>query len=180
MAKIDSFRAFLAGGGARPSQFMVSINFPSWVTVPVNGAAVQFLVKAASLPASIIIPIDVPFRGRIAKVAGERQFANWNVTVLNDNDFSIRSALEQWSNGILNHTQTNGMVKPLDYSTDLFVTQLNRNDEPIKTYKFVNCFPQQIGEIGLDFGNVSQIEEFPVEFSVDYWEDAAKDTVVTS
>jgi hypothetical protein len=179
MAKIDSFRAFLSGGGARPSQFMVSINFPSWVTVPVNGAAVQFLVKAASLPASIITPIDVPFRGRIAKVAGERQFANWNVTVLNDNDFSIRNALEQWSNGALNHTQTNGRVKPLDYSADLFVTQLDRNDVSIKTYKFVNCFPQQIGEIGLDFGNVAQIEEFPVEFSVDYWEVVDANTAIT-
>lgn len=173
MAKIESFRAFLAGGGARPSQFMVSINFPKYVTVPVDGASVQFMVKAASLPASIITPIDVPFRGRVAKIAGERQFANWNVTVLNDNDFNIRNALEQWSNGALNHTQTNGLVKPLDYSADLFVSQLDRNDNVLKTYKFVNCFPQQIGEIGLDFGNVSQIEEYPVEFSVDYWEVAS-------
>lgn len=179
MAKIDSFRAFLAGGGARPSQFRVSIHFPAWVTVPTSAQSTQFLVKAASLPASIITPIDVPFRGRIAKIAGERQFANWNVTVLNDNDFAIRNALEQWSNGILNHTQTNGRVKPIDYSADLFVTQLDRNDNDIKTYKFINCFPQQIGEIGLDFGNVAQIEEYPVEFSVDYWEVIDANTLVT-
>jgi hypothetical protein len=179
MAKIDSFRAFLAGGGARPSQFQVDIIFPKYVTVPVSGAAVQFLVKAASLPASIVAPIDVPFRGRITKIAGERQFANWNVTILNDNDFNIRNALEQWSNGMLNHTATNGIVKPLDYSTDLYVTQLDRNDNPIKKYKFVNCYPQQIGEIGLDFGNVSQIEEYPVEFSVDYWEVISSDVAIT-
>jgi hypothetical protein len=128
------------------------------------------LVKAASLPASIIQPIDVPFRGRIAKIAGERQFANWNVTVINDNDFLARNALEQWSNGILNHSQTNGRLAPTDYSLDLYVAQLDRNDKEIKKYKFVNCFPQQISEIGLDFGNTATIEEFQVEFSIDYWE----------
>ena len=179
MAKLDSFRANLVGGGARPSQFRVSINFPTWVTVPTDGAATEFLVKAASLPASIIMPIDVPFRGRVAKIAGERQFANWNVTILNDNDFAIRNALEQWSNGILNHSQTNGRAKPKDYSADLYVFQLDRNDKEIKTYKFTNCFPQQIGEIGLDFGNVSQIEEYPVEFSIDYWEVVDANTAIT-
>lgn len=169
MARIDQFRAVLAGGGARPSQFVVSLTFPTWVSA--NGAALagQFLVKTAELPASIITPIDVPFRGRIAKVAGERQFANWNVTVLNDNDFLIRDALERWSAGILNHAQTNGIVAPTEYTSDLFVTQLDRNDVALKTYKFFNCFPQTVSPIGLDFGNTNTIEEFQVEFSVDYW-----------
>lgn len=180
MAKIDQFRAFLYGGGARPSQFQVSINFPSWVNVPAPGAATAFLVKAASLPASIITPIEVPFRGRIAKVAGERQFANWNVTVLNDNDFLIRNALEQWSNGILNHTQTNGRMAPTDYAIDLQVVQLDRNDVALKTYKFVNCFPQQISDIQLDFANTASIEEFQVEFSVDYWEVVTSQEPITS
>lgn len=179
MAKIDSFRAYLAGGGARPSQFLVNIHFPSWVSVPLPGNATQFLVKAATLPASIITPIDVPFRGRIAKIAGERQFANWNVTVLNDNDFLIRNALEQWSNGIVNHTATNGKLAPSDYSLDLYVSQLDRNDKIIKTYKFANCFPQQIAEIQLDFGNIATIEEYNVEFSVDYWEVITSDTAIT-
>lgn len=180
MAKIDQFRAYFAGGGARPSQFVVSINFPTWVTVPTPGQATQFLVKAASLPASIISPIEVPFRGRISKIAGERQFANWNVTVLNDNDFLIRNALEQWSNGILNHTQTNGRLAPTDYAIDLQVQQLDRNDKAIKTYKFVNAFPQQISDIQLDFGNMSSVEEFQVEFSVDYWEVLSSTDQITS
>jgi len=59
MAKIDSFRAQLTGGGARPSQFRVSLMFPSWVNAGNAGASGQFLVKAASLPASIITPIEV-------------------------------------------------------------------------------------------------------------------------
>lgn len=169
MARIDQFRSVLAGGGARPSQFVVSLTFPTWVSAAGAGQAAQFLVKAATLPASIVTPIDVPFRGRIAKIAGERQFANWNVTVLNDNDFLVRDALERWSAGILNHAQTNGIVAPTEYTADMFVTQLDRNDVALKTYKFFNCFPQTISEIGLDFGNTNTIEEFQVEFSVDYW-----------
>lgn len=169
MARIDTFRAQLIGGGARPSQFVVSLTFPTWVGAGTAGLTGQFLVKAATLPASTITPIGVPFRGRIAKIAGEREFQNWNVTVLNDNDFIIRNALEVWSAGILNHAQTNGIVAPTDYTADMFVTQLDRNDNALKTYKFFNCFPQVVGEIALDFGNTNQIEEFPVEFSVDYW-----------
>ena len=170
MARIDDFRAMLAGGGARPSQFKVTLIFPSWVGAGSAGIAGQFLVKAATLPASVITPIEVPFRGRIAKIAGERQFANWNVTVLNDNDFLIRNALEKWSNGILNHTSTTGRLAPLDYTANLYVTQLDRNDMPIKEYRFANCFPQNVQEIQLDFGATTQIEEFQCEFSVDYWE----------
>jgi hypothetical protein len=170
MARIDDFRARLAGGGARPSQFKVMLTFPSWVTAGLSaGFAGEFLIKTTSLPASIITPIDVPFRGRIAKIAGEKQFANWNVTVLNDNDFLIRNALEVWSQGILENSTTVGRMAPSSYTSDMVVQQLDRNDFVLKEYKFFNCFPQNVAEIGLDFGATTQIEEFQVEFSIDYW-----------
>lgn len=179
MARIDDFRATLVGGGARPSQFMVTLNFPSFVGGTQATQKGIFLVKAASLPASVITPIDVPFRGRIAKVAGERQFQNWNVTVLNDNDMVIRNTLEVWSSSILEHAHTNGIVRPQQYTTDMFVSQLDRNDNIVKTYKFHNCFPQVVSEIGLDFGNTNSIEEFQVEFSVDYWTATTTDAAGT-
>lgn len=174
MAKIDDFRAQLIGGGARPSQFQVMLTFPEWVTRGAGAASTaQFMIKAASLPASIIQPIDVPFRGRIAKIAGERQFANWTVQIYNDNDFLIRDALEEWSKGILQHSETHGRLPPSSYARELIVHQLDRNDLILKTYKFFNCFPQQIQEIQLDYGMTTQIEEYQVEFSVDYWEDVS-------
>lgn len=168
--RIDQFRATLAGGGARPTQFKVMLTFPSWVSGTDAAIKAEFLVKGASLPASILMPIDVPFRGRPIKIAGERQFQNWNVTVLNDNDFLIRNAFERWSKGILDHSSVNGRLAPASYETDMIVQQLDRNDNPIKEYKFFNCWPQQVSEIQLDFGAVQNIEEFQVEFSVDYWE----------
>lgn len=169
MAKIDDFRAKLSGGGARPSQFKVMLTFPSWLNA--NGAAQagEFLIKTTSLPASTITPIEVPFRGRIAKIAGERQFQNWSVAVINDNDFLIRTALEEWSKGILEHDDTKGRMAPASYTSDLVVQQLDRNDNVLKQYKFFNCFPMTVGEIGLDFGDTTQVEQFNVEFSIDYW-----------
>lgn len=170
MANIDKFRAQLIGGGARPSQFRVMLAFPAWVQAAGAPAAGEFLIKAAALPASTIQPIDVPFRGRIAKLAGERLFANWNIVVINDNDFLIRNALEIWSKGVLDHRSTGGRVAPTSYTTDLVVQQLDRNDFVIKEYKFYNCFPQTVSEVQLDFGDTTQLEQFQCEFSVDYWE----------
>lgn len=170
MAKIDSFRAQLAGGGARPSQFNVMLSFPSWVSGQDAAVKGEFLVKGTSLPSSLIQPIIVPFRGRNTKLAGEREFQNWTVTVLNDNDFLIRNALERWSNGVLDYKSTTGRLASATYQTDMIVQQLDRNDLVIKQYKFYNCWPQMVGEIQLDFAATSQIEEFQVEFSIDYFE----------
>jgi hypothetical protein len=168
--RIDQFRAMLSGGGARPTQFKVILTFPEWVAGADAAVKGEFLVKATSLPASTIQPIDVPFRGRPVKVAGERVFQNWNVTVLNDNDFLIRNAFERWSKGVLDHRTVGGRLQPESYERDLIVQQLDRNDNPIKTYKMFHCWPQAISEIQLDFGATTAIEEFQVEFSVDYWD----------
>lgn len=172
MNKIDDFRANFVGGGARPTQYECIINFPSWVNGSAATQRLVFMVKATSLPASTIAPIDVPFRGRITKIAGDRQFGNWNVVVLNDNDFIVRSALERWSKGINDHSSTAGRIQPNSYTQNMIVRQLDRNDNMLKEYKMFNCFPINIGEVSLDYGAIGQVEEFQVEFSVDYWETA--------
>lgn len=170
MARIETFRSHLSGGGARPSQFKVILAFPTWVNGQDAAVKGEFLCKATALPASTISPIMVPFRGRISKIAGEREFQNWNVNIMNDNDFLIRNAMERWSKGIIEHQSTGGRLASSSYQTDMVVQQLDRNDNVVKAYKFYDCFPQVIGEIQLDFGASTQIEEFPVEFSVDYWD----------
>lgn len=172
MARIDDFRAQLTGGGARPSLFRVILMFPQ--TLPIPGATeaskkAEFLVRATSLPASRINTIEIPFRGRTTKLAGDRVFDNWGCTIMNDTDFAIRNALESWSALIANHTSTVGVLTSAAYQTDMYVQQLDRNDRALKTYKFVNCFPVNISEIQLDAGASGQIEEFSVEFALDYW-----------
>jgi hypothetical protein len=171
MARIDDFRAFLTHGGARPTQFRVNLAFPQAIGVQQNGAGISgvFMCTATSLPASTLQSIDVPYRGRTVKLAGERVFQNWQVRVLNDSNFLIRKAMESWSSKILGHESTSGVVVPTLYAVDMEVVQLDRNDMELRKYRFHNCFPTNISEISLDFGQITQIEEFSVEFSVDYW-----------
>lgn len=182
MANISSFRTNLSGGGARPAHFKVTLSYPGGTGLTGNKATNDsFLIKAASLPASTVQSIEVPWRGRMTKIAGERVFSNWQVTIINDNDFYHRKLLEQWSHKMLNNDMTNGLIKPADYSTDLIVEQLDRNSETaIQTYTFKACWPVSVGEISLDFGNSNAIEEYNVEFSVDYWENAATTVAAVS
>jgi len=171
MARIDDFRANLTGGGARPSQFRVEINFPTIAGAEGVLAAFKapFLIKAASLPSSIIQPLEVPFRGRNAKLPGDRVFENWNIQVINDNQMTLRNAFETWSNAIVGHASTNGILTPGNLVASARVFQLDRNDNIVKVYKFNDVWPQAVSSIGLDFGNAGAVEEFSVELSLDYW-----------
>jgi hypothetical protein len=114
--------------------------------------------------------IDVPFRGRQLKVAGDRTFEPWTVTIINDTDFTVRNSMERWSNGINAHSANTGLTNPVDYQADLIVEQLDRDESVIKTYNFRGCFPINISAIDLAYETVDTIEEFTVEFQIQYWE----------
>ena len=167
---VDDFKAKLKGGGARPNLFKATINFPAYAQGDVE--VTSFMCKAAQLPSSVMGIIEVPFRGRQLKIAGDRTFETWSPTILNDTDFNVRNAMERWMNGINAHSANTGLVAPADYSADLVVEQLDRDETVLKRYNFRGCFPTSIGAIDLDFGTNDTIEEFTVEFQVQYWEAA--------
>jgi len=167
---IDDFKAKLKGGGARPNLFKATINFPAYAQGDVE--ITSFMCKAAQLPASIMGIIEVPFRGRQLKIAGDRTFETWSPTILNDTDFVVRNAMERWMNGINAHSANTGLVAPADYSADLVVEQLDRDETVLKRYNFRGCFPTNIGAIDLAYETNDAIEEFTVEFQVQYWESA--------
>ena len=100
MANINDFKAKLAGGGARPNQFKVTMPFPGYAQVGGEIEDLAFLCRATVIPAMTVGNINVPFRGRQIKIAGDRTFEDWNVTVINDTDFKLRNAFERWQNGI--------------------------------------------------------------------------------
>jgi len=174
---ISDFRSKLAGGGARPNLFEVELtkvpNFPSW-----NRNDFKFMCKAASLPASNIANIDVPFRGRIFKVAGDRTIDTWSVTVINDEDFKYRQGFEQWMQLISRLENNLGATNPQAYMTNAKVFQLGRgakassekNDGEknvvLREYEFVDIFPTNISAIDLSYESSDTIEEFTVEFQV--------------
>jgi hypothetical protein len=170
MANIADFKAQMIGGGARPNQFRVELTFPSFVTLGViAGQRAQFLCRAASLPASTIETISIPYRGRPVNFAGERSFQPWTVSIYNDTTFNIRNALEQWQSGIQQYNSTNGRTNPTDYQVDLSVHQLDRNGATIKSYKFTDAFPTNIGAITLDYEQQNAIEQFDVEFVYNFF-----------
>ena len=193
---ISQFKGQLTGGGVRPNLFEVTLNFPNGsgqsltfmsndatptqdeqdLTTDQVASKLPFLVKAAALPASNITPVEVPFRGRVLKVAGERTFDSWTVTVLNDADFRVRTVLEEWMNGISRLTNGSGEVDPSDYTADASVDQLSRNGDVLRRYNMVGMFPTNVSEIPLSMDTTDTIEEFTVEFQVLYWTISAIDS----
>jgi hypothetical protein len=190
---ISGFKERLAGGGARPNLFEVELgSFPaplqaSWGTgAGQESDTFKFLCKSAALPASNISPIEVPFRGRTLKVAGDRTIDAWTVTIINDEDFKLRTAFEVWMNSISKLTNNTGATNPAAYMTDAFVHQLGRgagelfsqtNSEltngagikPLRTYKFYDIFPTNVSQIDLSYDSGDTIEEYTVEFQVQWW-----------
>lgn len=166
---ITDFKNKLTGGGARANLFEVSITFPNTLTGD-NADLERFMVKAAALPASNIGPVEVPFRGRILKVAGDRTFDTWTVTVLNDTNFTLRHAFEDWANKINNVDTATGLIDPNDYMEEASVSQLDRDGTVLRTYKLHDIFPTSVSQIDLSAESSDTIEEFTVEFQVQWWE----------
>ena len=168
---ITDFKSKMAGGGARPNLFEVELVFPDPIAIENDvKEKSRFLVKAAQLPASNITPIEVNFRGRILKIAGDRTFDTWTVTVINDVDFAIRSAFEKWMNFINKMEDATGAQDPAAYQPDAYVHQLDRDGSTLRTYKFHDVFPTNISAVDLSYETVDTVEEFTVEFQVQWWE----------
>tara|TARA_B100000927_G_scaffold125374_1_gene101134 strand:+ start:122 stop:709 length:588 start_codon:yes stop_codon:yes gene_type:complete len=168
---ITDFKSKMAGGGARPNLFEVELVFPDPIAIENDvKEKSRFLVKAAQLPASNITPIEVNFRGRILKIAGDRTFDTWTVTVINDVDFAIRSAMEKWMDFINSMEDATGSQDPAEYQPDAYVHQLDRDGSTLRTYKFHDVFPTNISAIDLSYETVDSVEEFTVEFQVQWWE----------
>ena len=171
---ISQFKTALGGGGVRPNLFEVRLDASNLTEfmggVPAENLA--FMCKAAALPAQNVASIDVPFRGRQFKVAGDRTIDNWTITVINDENFAIRNAMERWSQSIVDLATNQGQIAPTNYmsSADVFQYSRQKGDGEsvgvLKQYKFVDIFPVTVGDIALSYESGDTIEEFDVEFAV--------------
>ena len=185
---LRDFKSKLAGGGARPNLFEASINsFPTAIqeawdnSSEAEGGAFKFLCKSTALPASNLGSIEIPFRGRTLKVAGDRTFDDWTVTIINDEDFRLRTAFERWSNVMSQLDDATGVTNPTSYMTDAFIQQLGRGPEVgaatnnggntsiLRSYKFFDVFPVTVGEVALSYDSTDTLEEFDVTFRYQYF-----------
>lgn len=197
---LEDFKARLIGGAARPNLFEVELTFPSFATeANTTGETDQtrsvselsrFMIKTANLPASNVGVIEVPFRGRTLKIAGDRTFDVWTITVINDVDFSIRTAFEKWMNAINKHDDNSGLINPAQYQRDAIVKQFGRSSVQsaqssvtsptgtvpgdsipvLKAYKFYGIFPTAVSAIDLSYDSTDAIEEFTVDLQVQWWD----------
>ena len=176
---ISQFKSKLIGGGARPNLFEVELTtLPPNVTSNWDAEVFSFMCKAASLPAQTIANVDIPFRGRIFKVAGDRTIEPWTITVINDEDFRFRNAFEQWTQQIADLDTNLGTTDPSAYMTNAKVYQLGRGSEKssqtagagdnvvLKEYEFIDIFPTSVSAIDLSYDTGDTIEDFTVEFQV--------------
>tara|TARA_B100000927_G_scaffold263727_1_gene235413 strand:+ start:66 stop:659 length:594 start_codon:yes stop_codon:yes gene_type:complete len=176
---ISQFKSKLIGGGARPNLFEVELTtLPPSVVADWDAEIFTFMCKGANLPEQSIANIDVPFRGRIFKVAGDRTIAPWTITVINDEDFRFRNAFENWTQQIANLDDNLGTTDPNAYMVNAKVYQLGRGSEKssqnsggdsnvvLKEYEFIDIFPTNVSAIDLSYDTGDTIEEFTVEFQV--------------
>jgi hypothetical protein len=191
---LSDFKSTLKGGGARANLFQVSLTLPTIAgyTKPSSfDKDFNILCKSAALPASNIANVDIPFRGRIFKVAGERTFDTWQITVINDTDFQIRTAMEEWMQLIGQYQDGSGVTAPGSYMVNAQVDQLTRkaSDQAktgttgfsvAKSYTFYDIFPTNVSAIDLSYDTADAIEEFTVEFQVQYWSPANKSNTSTT
>jgi len=162
MSTIDQFKAQLIGGGPRANRFRVFL--------PRAGNKIEFLAKASQIPAATLGETPIPYKGMILKLAGDRTYADWTVTIINDNEFSSRTALEQWQEEIQGHGTSTGLATTDYLLSRGFVEQLGKDDSVLARYEFFNMFPKDIGSIGLSYETENVLEEFEVTFTYSHWE----------
>ena len=155
---------------ARPNLFEVNVTGSR-----ASGLAslMPFMTKIASIPPSTMGVVEVPYFGRQVKVPGNRTFDNLSMTILNDEDFTIRNSIENWMalmNAHVGNTQNETLA---NLTTDTSVTikhyGVAGGNDSLGEWKFVNCFPVALGEIALDWGSNDTVEEYTVDWAYDYW-----------
>lgn len=169
---IQEIRSRLSLGGARPTLFQVMLDAPAGFGKEL-GQVAHFMIQASSLPGSTVNPIEVPYFGRKIRVAGDRTFDPWAVQVMNDEDFTVRHALESWHNRINSlsgNLNTTGSSAPSNYKAQADIRQFSKDGSIVRTYRFYGLFPTEIAPIDVNWNDTDTIETFQATFVYDWYE----------
>lgn len=180
---VADFRSQFTADGARPNLFQVELQFPPIFGVSGDSARkLTFMCKTAALPGSSVGTVELQYFGRQVKLAGNRTFADWTITVLNDEDFLVRKAFEKWMGGINTHStnlRLSGATGSVAYTADPIVTQYGKAGNIIKSYKLIGAFPTDLAQIDLDWGSNDTVEEYTVTLSYQYWQTLGENSPLT-
>jgi len=171
---VAEFRSNMAGDGARPNLFSVTLAFPPYaLNASAAGSKTTFMAKATQLPGSSLNNVPLYYFGRELKFAGNRTFADWTLQVINDEDFLIRNSLESLMNAINSHAgniRNTSALAMSGYSVDAIVTQFGKTGNTLKQYKLIGLWPVDLAPIDLDWGSNDNIEEYATTFAYQWWE----------
>ena len=163
MANLSGFTQALQGCGALANQFMVTMGGAGASGLTGN---FHFLCRSAQIPALTIGEVAVPYRGRTIYLAGDRVYDAWTVTIMNDRNYSVRSFLENWMDdmGDIGGTTRANTLSASEYYGNATVSQLDRNNSAIRSYKLEGVWPTTIDAIDLSYDANDAIEEFGATF----------------
>ena len=168
---INTFRSnALNNAGARANLFDVTMTGAP--VAGLNASEFTFACKAAQIPSSTVGVVEVPYFGRVVKVPGNKTFENWTVTIINDEDFNIRNAMEKWITAMGTHEGNVATISAGDgtlYGQATVNQYAKAGGTVLEAYNFVNIFPINVAAIDLAWSDNDTIEEFTVEFAYDYW-----------
>lgn len=178
----SQFRSKLQFGGQRPNLFQVSVTFP-------NSAGVDeeftFMCRASNSPGMTVGVVQVPYFGRFVNFVGDRQYDDWNVQVINDEDFLVRNAFEKWQDAmnLMRHstarTDATGISSAggQNFYATATITQYGKGGGVTKIVTLKNAFPFQIGPMDLAWDNNDQIQIFDATFRYDFFETTSQSLV---
>ena len=168
---INTFRSnALNNAGARANLFDVTMTGAT--VAGLNASEFTFACKAAQIPSSAVGVVEVPYFGRVVKVPGNKTFENWTVTIINDEDFNIRNAMEKWITAMGTHEGNVATISAGDgtlYGQATVNQYAKAGGTVLEAYNFVNIFPINVAAIDLAWETNDAIEDFTVEFAYDYW-----------
>ena len=169
-------------GAVRPNLFSVTHNFPSVGGLTIEKGLETFMCKSAALPASTVGTVELPFRGRVIKVPGDRTFESWTATFYMDDAFALRGAYEKWielTNSVDANTAAASMTEIME---DIQVIQLDKftngdknGYKKIREYNLIGAFPVSVSQVSIAYDNNDSFEEFDVEFAYQYFETGGGD-----
>lgn len=166
---LDTFKAQLIGGGARANLFKVIVNYPAFA----GGDSVQttYMAHKAVFPASKTNVVEVPFKGRKLPISGDRTYEGITISFFNDINHPVRRSFLQWKDRIDNHSGSGGLSAPSEYTSEVIIQQLDKNNKVMVEHKLIGAWPSEISEINLDWNTTDEIEAFDVQFRYLYWEE---------
>ena len=161
---VNDFNNQYTGDYARPNLFEVNI----------AGIDSKMFVKAASLPATTVGLVEVPYQNRKLKVPGDRTFADWTATVIQDEEYKMRNQLLEWQKQILGFSEFKTTIGPGDAHSQITIQPYDRDGEKAGHVANVYGWPSEIGSVDLSWESADAIQEYTVTFSVS-WDDGGVD-----